>query len=173
MKTFLLFACLSVSFTALAHPCPEYLKLNSRALQALEFLQRWPRTFRLGKCRIEVFTCKGWQTTSSTVPMAEILILDEKGREAYASIQYPQEESPYFETKTLTQQKMLHYEKVDRFYEAEFGRTEALRLELVTDWKNPQELKLLELGLYSTNHQLKGPDGNTSEWFRCSRKDEL
>jgi hypothetical protein len=171
----LLFFCLTLMFsgTAVAHPCPEYLKEKPKALKALEFLKRWPGKFALGRCQIEVFTCSGWEKSTDSTPIAEILISDDQGREAYASLQYPEVESSFFKTKTLVQDKVLHFEKTDRFYEDEFGRTEVLRLELVTDWKDPQQLKHLELGIYSTHHQLDKADGNKSEWFVCSEEDPI
>lgn len=167
MKALLIFTMMCFCFSTWAHPCPGYLKNNSKALKALDFLKRWPHKFVLGSCQIEIFTCSGWEETHNIVPMAEILIVDGQGREAYASLQYPVEESPYFSTQTQSNERMLHFEKTDKFFEPEFGRTEVLRLELVTQWDNPQQLKRLELGMYSTHHQLEKADGNKSEWFVC------
>lgn len=166
MKTIIFMIIIANSIGVMAYSCPNYIKLNPKAMKALEFMQKRQGQFMLGKCKVEVVVCEGWEETETTLPIAEVLVLDSLGREAYATIVYPQTETAYLSTKTEMNKYMIHYEKTDKFFEEEFGRTEALRLEMIA--AGPSNFARIEMGLYSTHKKLNGPDGNESEWFICS-----
>lgn len=165
MRTFLFLFLWSLSLQAMAYSCPNYLKENSKALKVLDFIKSRQGQFTLGSCQVEIITCEEWEETNTLTPVAEILIIDRLGREAYMVLNYPQKETSFFSTKTQLNKKMLHYEKVDKLYEQEFGRTEATRFEMILD--SDGKFKKIELGLYSTYKKLNQANGNDSMWIVC------
>jgi hypothetical protein len=149
--------------------CPLYVQSNPKAVAAMEFLNRFQGRFSLGKCQVEILACEGWEDTIQALPIAEVLITDDKGREAYVAIAFPKEESEYFNTTTRVSERRFHYEKKDRFYEQVYGRTEVTRFEMRTEFDDKNELRKMDMGIYSTNFQLNQANGNDSEWFNCAR----
>jgi hypothetical protein len=167
MKSLLFILIISIFRCAGANSCPNYFQSNSKAMASLEFLSRFNGSFELGSCKVEIVMCEGWEETSKTLPLAEVLITDKRGREGYVSIVFPQEESKYLKTTTKLSDRLFHYEKKDRFYEEVYGRTEVDRFEMRTEYDDHNQLKKMELGIYSTNFQLNQPNGNDSVWYNC------
>lgn len=171
MTKFLFVSIFFFPLLSSAYMCPAYLKGNESALKAWEFVQRFQGRFQLGKCQIEILACDGWGDGGSegkmNSPIAEILIVDHKGREAYTAISYPVEQGSYISTVTKASRRRLHYEKKDRLYEDEFGRTEVTRLEFKTHYGDEERLKYIHLGTYSTNNALNDSNGNDSMWYIC------
>jgi hypothetical protein len=166
MRALFLFFIL-MPLAAQAYECPKYIQNNAKALKALDFVKRFKGQFQLGKCQVEILTCEGWTEDDKSNPIAELLIVDGKGREVYATMSYPEFESEYISTKTSVSKRRLHFEKKDRLFEEEFGRTEVIRLEFKTEYGDEDQLQFIELGTYSTNHALNNSNGNDSKWFIC------
>lgn len=170
MKIFIFFFILTHTIFAQAYECAKQMESSEKARSAHAFLEKWQGAFQLGFCQVEIYLCQGLAQEESAVPMAEILVTDGKGREVYVPLQIPREESAILFIDMILNKRTFHYEKTDKLYEQEFGRTEVTRLELTTDWTDLQKLKRLEIGMYSTNHKLSSPDGNQSEWFICEEE---
>lgn len=164
---FIVGALILASNPSWAESCPQALEGHKKGRQIFEWLGKFEGTTSLKSCEIEVVLCE--EGAPGTGPLAEIFIRHSSGREAYLPLLLPSVESPRLFTKIQVNKRMLHYELFDKFYEEELGRTEAYRLEILTEWDDQNRLKSLDLGVYSTRHQLNQPNGNDSEWFNCGQ----
>ncbi len=170
MRFLLAFMILIHTAFTQAYVCPKQMESSKSANAGHAFLAKWPSAFTLGTCQVEIYLCQGDSSDENQNPMAEILVRDSKGREVYVPLQVPQEESTFLFTEMIVNKRTFHYEKTDKFYEVEFGRTEVTRLEMTTDWADLHKLKRLEIGIYSTHHKLDSLNGNESEWFVCEQE---
>lgn len=167
MKTIIFILISVLSFKTMAYGCPAYTESSPQVLKTLNFIKPHAGVFQLGRCRVEIVTCNGSEDVETSTPLAEIYIQEDSGREVYTTITYPVAKSKQFFTKTKIGKRILHFEKTDKMYEDEFGRTEVSRLELIVDPSDSSILKRIELGIYSTNKALNSLNGNKSEWFIC------
>lgn len=171
MRQLLVFILIFTTYSTQAYDCPQYLEQRSDAKKTLQWLKNFEGLRQVGECQVEIILCKESTTYNQAAPLGEILVIDDKGREAYISIDFPEKNSPVFSTKIKSHSRMLNINKKDRFYEEINGRTEVWRLEMRTGWFDTRQLKAFELGIYSTNNQLNQSNGNDSYWYTCYEED--
>lgn len=151
-----------------AYSCPSYLIQSDKAQKSYDWLERFKGQFQLHNCEVEIIVCDPQGEPSDSAPVGELLLVTENGREAYISIDFPEEYSWRFNTNIKSYPRSLYYRKKDRYYEPINGRTEIWQLEFRTLWNDLNELNHLEVGIYQTNSQLNQTNGNDSHWFVCS-----
>lgn len=167
MRYFVLCLMMFVEVQAWAYPCPATFRQDPQAQETVQWLSRFGGQTDFPNCHIEITTCDPGELGPEQAPLAELYIVDAKGREAYLPISLVAEGTPKIETSIRLRERSLYYIKKDRFEEPEFGRTEAYRLEIRTEPKDLQVLRGLDLGTYSTNKKIHTPDGNQSRWYNC------
>lgn len=146
------------SCTASAYNCPAGMTADQEKLR--RWLHPWGGTHELQNCRVEVTVCTAGPTDDDTQIVAEVFIIDAKGREAYVPISLAQSEK--IEAQADFYPRTMFYLKRDKYYETQNGRTETSRLEITL---NKKGIESLDLGVYATKKRLRGP--SKSRWYNC------
>jgi hypothetical protein len=149
--------------------CPQSVYTNKKASKAHDYLRMVEKDLQFSNCEVEIALCEKSESEVSpdSTPVAEIYIVDDKGREAYLPMTF---EGSWFRNrlKVVVNDTTLHYRIRDRNYEPELGRTEFYRFEMRKVWGSFYDVEAVELGLYATNTQLNQSNGNDSHWFVCN-----
>jgi hypothetical protein len=151
----------------LAYPCPERVFQDQDAQKSVAWLKRFQGLHSLHGCRLEIQVCDPEQGQSANAPLGEILLVTSAGEELYVRMELPPTVDPQLAVKVKAHKRAFTYRSRDKYYEETSGRQEFTQVELQTQWDELNELKQIELGLYSSTTRLNQPNGNQSHWFRC------
>jgi hypothetical protein len=153
-----------------AYPCPQNLSLHKEGQTAYQWMKKIKGQWNLKNCRLEITVCNGQEPSNAQNLIGELYLIDEAGREAYLPVTVMEKPLPKIKTQVKEGRRWFYYFRSDRFYEQDLGRTEAYRLEVRMSRKDPSQLEGLDLGTYSTHHQLNQPNGNDSRWYNCGEE---
>ncbi len=152
----LILACWNCA--AAAYNCPSQLTSEQEELRL--WLHPWGGVHEIQNCRVEITVCTKGKGDDFSQVVAEIFIKDAKGREAYVPLTLGQ--SDKIEAHAAIYPRTMYYIVRDKYFEAENGRSETIRLEMVVA---KDGIKSLDIGQYATNKRLRGP--SASRWYNC------
>ena len=165
MNRFFLFLIVFAPLQVWAYPCPMDFEKNSESFKIFSWLEHFQGQQAIGRCTVGITACDAKAERTVSGILGEIYVIDEDKREAYLPVLWA-ENNPRLQTELEVGSKYLHYVKYDYFFEEEYGRTEAYRLELRLNARG-DGLAGLDLGTYATRKKLHSPDGNESRWYNC------
>jgi hypothetical protein len=146
------------NYSALAYNCPTDLTPDQEALR--KWLHPWGGVHEIQNCRVEITVCAKGKVEDHSQVVAEIYIVDAKGREAFVPLTLNLSEK--IEARANFYPQTMYYLNRDKYFEEESGRTETTRLEMVV---HKAGILSLDVGQYATNKRLSGP--SASRWFNC------
>lgn len=158
MKTWFYLGLYFFTGSAWAYHCPTEMTAQQEELR--KWFEPLRGTYEIRNCRVEITVCAPESGEEANPIVAEVYIVDHRGREAYLPLNLA--DSQKISARAEFYRRTLFYIKRDKYYETEFGRTETSRLQIVLDENG---IKSLDLGMYATNKRLRGP--SASRWYNC------
>lgn len=149
-----------------AYSCPADVNTNPNAKAVFAWMSRFQGKQNMRGCYVEITVCDPNEAHEGGAVIGEIYIVDDKQREAYLPLTTVNGEAGKIKTSIEAYNKNFYYIKFDYYFEPEFGRSEAYRLDLHLD-PSGQYLKSLALGTYATRKKIHSPSGNRSRWYNC------
>jgi len=151
-----------------AYYCPESVYTDQRASEVHDYLSEVDQALFFNNCEVEILLCdkSDVEFSEKSAPVAEIFILDDKGREAYLPIVFDVDDIRQ-RVKLILNKITFHYQRKDTNYEDQLGRTENYRFEMRKEAGSAGGVEIVELGIYATYTQLNQSNGNDSHWFVC------
>lgn len=152
-----------------AYSCPHNWALNPEAVELHGWLQSLKGLRDLQNCQLEITACDPAQPEGIGSNLGEVFIVDSANREVYLPVSFVKDKVGHLTTMIKTSPFRLNYVKYDRYFEAEFGRTEAYRLSIRLHSKTGL-IRSVDLGTYSTHKKLNHANGNQSRWYNCGEE---
>ncbi|MGE4131597.1 MAG: hypothetical protein AB7F86_08145 [Bdellovibrionales bacterium] len=147
--------------------CSRFVGQDKRFTQAIEFLKRYEGRYKFGGCQVELHVC---QTISEQDDqgdlVADMLVIDQRGREFYAPIYFLQTTSKDFWYQLKNGRIMFHYKYEDRSPAQDTLGVESIHLEILSHWDNPA-LKKIEMGYYMRADYVKRHRKHRYQWAEC------
>lgn len=172
LKSVLLISLLvigQISFASLG-PCSKKLYQNSKAINAIQYLQNYEGKFSLGSCSVEIQVCdssnKEVEGTGSMA--ADMLIIDKDGFQRYIPFFVLETNTNWSKEKIFQDNKALVYRFKDKNFDPETGKDELWDIEIIKkdDSKN---LDYIEIG-YSSESERK--NDTNKKWIACGTERE-
>lgn len=162
MKTLgLIFLCLStLTVGSRGSAACQYQPMQSaKANRATEFIKSISGSYQSRDCKMTIETCERAETpVGSTV--AHILVVDEKGREAYLPIDFQETDAKRTRYTIQNGSRMFHYEYRDLNPDPAGGRRAVYYFEAVKT-SDLTKLEYIELGVLEYPH-------TRVQWTTCS-----
>jgi hypothetical protein len=140
------------------------------SVEDVQVVQSWLQRFQgqsdIPNCHLEITACNPNEPRTTGATIGELFLIDKEGRQAYLPLMVADKGDRKIQTQIESSQRRLKYIKFDRYFEEEFGRTEAYRLEIRLD-STGEHIQRLDLGTYATRKKLHQPNGNESRWYNC------
>lgn len=169
LKALVFFAGLLIPLTAGADSmvCSQYVARDAKMARALEFLRRYEGSYTLGKCQIELQVCGEISVENDRGEMvADLLIVDERGREFYAPIYFLRSVSDRFWFELRNGRIMLHYRYEDRLPNPYTSGVESIHLEILSEWDDPA-LNVIQMGYYLKKDYIEKNRKHRYQWVHC------
>lgn len=164
MNKLLMLTLMLLSLRCFAYPCPVDVESNAKAKAIRGWMSELQGKQNLKNCYLEITVCDPAEAGESPV-IGEVYIVDEDKREGYLPLTVATLGDEKMKTKLDASSFAFYYIKYDYYFEEEFGRTEASRLDIHLD--EHRLLRSIDLGLYATRKKIHSPDGNESRWYSC------
>jgi len=168
MKWLLVFLTLfSVHAPADSETCSHYVGEDPKMTRALDFLRRYQGSYTFGRCQIELHVCAGFSESNDRGDLvADLLVIDPRGREFYAPIYFLEATSDRFWYELQNGRIMFHYKYEDRLPNPLTMGVESIHLEILSQWDQPA-LKSLHLGYYLKKDFAEKNRKHKYQWAIC------
>lgn len=130
--------------------CPDHILTNKAYLMGISVLNMIDTRINLGKCKIEIHTCKGSSEPVDDDIVGDLLVTDKNGQQQYITLIFPKKETASTKLKMNVTPLDLDYKYTDKNPDQIDGYKQKMELKMELDpWT--RKLKKLKIKTYSTN----------------------
>lgn len=130
--------------------CPEHILTNKAYLTGISILNSIDTRINLGKCKIEIHTCRESSKPVDDDIVGDLLVTDKDGKQQYITLIFPKEGSASTKLKMTTTPLEMEYKYIDKNPDQIDGYKQKMEFKMELDpWT--RKLKKLKIQTYSSN----------------------